>query len=118
MHNGGESKLDFSYVEDVADGFVLALKSKKADNETFNITRGEGRSLKEFANIIKSIIPATKIEYKEASKDEKRPERGALDISKAKKILGYNPKYSLEEGTKLYIDFAKKSLFDEGIRKE
>lgn len=109
LHNGGESKLDFSYVEDVAHGFVLALKSKNAENEVFNITRGEGRSLKELAEIIKKIIPDVKIEYKEVPNDEKRPERGALDISKARKLLDYNPKYSLEEGIKKYIDFVKKS---------
>ena len=109
LHNGGTSKLDFSYVEDVAEGFVLALKSSKAENETFNITMGEGRSLKELANIIKSNIPLAKIEYKEAPKEEKRPERGALDIAKARKLLGYTPKYSLEEGMKKYIDFVKKS---------
>ena len=109
LHNGGESKLDFSYVEDVAHGFVLALKSKKAENEIFNITRGEGRSLKELAEIIKKIVPDVKIDYKENPKDEKRPERGALDISKAKKLLGYKPKYSLERGMEKYIEFVKNS---------
>jgi len=109
LHNGGESKLDFTYVEDTAEGFVLALKSDKAVNETFNITRGEGRSLKELAEIIKKHIPNTKIEFKEIAKDEKRPERGALGIKKAKKLLGYNPGYNLEDGMKKYIEFVKKS---------
>ena len=109
LHNGGESKLDFTYVEDIAEGFVLALKSDKAVNETFNITRGEGRSLKELAEIIRKYIPSTKIEFKEVAKNEKRPERGALSIEKAKRLIGYNPKYSLEEGMKEYIEFVKKS---------
>ncbi|MBI2139419.1 NAD-dependent epimerase/dehydratase family protein [Candidatus Woesearchaeota archaeon] len=109
LHNGGLSKLDFTYVEDEADGFILALKSKKAENETFNITRGEGRTLKDMAEIIKKHIPETKIEYKEAPRDEKRPERGALSVAKAKTLLGYNPKFSLEEGMAAYIAFVKKS---------
>jgi len=109
LHNGGETKLDFSFVEDVARGFVLAIKNDKVKNETFNITRGEGRSLKELANIIKQHIPDVEIIEKEVPKNEKRPERGALDISKAKKMLGFNPKYTLEEGMKIYIDFAKKN---------
>ena len=109
LHNGGESKLDFTYVEDTANGFVLALRSKKAENEAFNITRGEGRSLKELAEIIQRLVPGTRIERKEASKDEKRPERGTLDISKARKLLGYKPQYSLEEGMKMYVEFVKKS---------
>jgi nucleoside-diphosphate-sugar epimerase len=109
LHNGGQSKLDFSYVEDVAHGFVLALKSKNAVNEVFNITNGQGRSLKELAEIIKKIVPDVEIKYKESPKDEKRPERGTLDISKAKKLLNYGPKYSLEEGMEKYVEFVKKS---------
>ena len=109
LHNGGTSKLDFSYVSDVAHGFVLALKTKNALNQTFNITRGEGRSLKEFAEILKSLIPNLIVEEKDVPKNEKRPERGALDISKAKKLLGYDPKYSLEEGLKENIKFIKES---------
>ena len=108
LHDGGESKLDFTYVEDVAQGFVLALKKDKALNEVFNITRGEARSLKEFAEILKTLIPNIKVETKELSKKEKRPERGTLDISKARKLLGYNPKYSLEDGLKKYVEFVKK----------
>lgn len=109
LHNGGQSTLDFSYVEDVAHGFVLAIKSEKAKNEIFNITRGEGRSLKELTEIIKKFVPELEIKYKDAPKDEKRPERGTLDISKAKKLLKFYPKYSLEKGTEKYIEFVKRS---------
>lgn len=106
LEGGGTSKLDFTYIKDVAQGFVLAMKSEKAKNETFNITRGEGRSLKEFVDILKGIFPDLKTEI--APVDMKRPERGTLDISKAKKLLGYEPKYSLEEGIKEYVDFMKR----------
>lgn len=105
LHGGGESKLDFTYVKDAVQGFVLAALSPKAKNETFNITRGESRSLREFVEILKKYIPGIKIIIKEP--DEKRPERGTLDISKAKRILGYNPKYSLEEGLKEYVEYIK-----------
>jgi len=109
LHNGGEAKLDFTYVEDIAHGFVLALKSDKSKNETFNITRGEGRSLKELASILQNLIPGTKIISEPVPPDEKRPDRGALDIKKAKKLLGYEPLYSLEEGMKKYVEFVKNS---------
>lgn len=109
LHNGGEAKLDFTYVEDTAKGFVLALESERAENETFNITRGEGRSLKELAEIIQRLVPGTNVESQPVPKDEKRPERGALDITKARKLLGYTPKYSLEQGMEKYVEFVKKS---------
>lgn len=105
LDNGGEGKVDFTYVEDTAHGFVLAALSDKAKNEVFNITRGEGKSAKEYADIIKKCIPNVKTIEK--NPDQVRPKRGALDISKAKKILGYNPKYSIEDGIPKYIDFIK-----------
>ena len=107
LHNGGESKLDFTFVEDIADGFILAIKKPEAANQIFNITKGEGRSLKELAEILEKLIPGLKIEYKEVDKDEKRPERGALGIENARKLLGYDPKFNLEEGMAKYVEFVK-----------
>jgi len=106
LDNGGLHQLDFSYVEDVAKGFVLAANSDKALYETFNITRGEGRSIKELAEVISRLVPNVKIIEKKA--DVYRPNRGSLNISKARKLLGYNPEYSLEEGMKKYLEFIKK----------
>jgi len=104
LHNGGKDKVDFTYVTDTAHGFVLAALSPKAKNETFNITAGRGRSAKEFAEILDKLIPGgVKTVVKPA--DEKRPVRGSLDITKAKKILDYQPKYQLEEGLKEYIEY-------------
>lgn len=105
LDNGGYHQLDFTYVEDLAKGFILAAKSKNALNQTFNMTRGEGRSIRELAEIIAELIPGTEIREREI--EVYRPNRGALDISKAKKLLGYNPRYSLEEGIEKYIEFVK-----------
>ena len=109
LHNGGESRLDFTYIEDIADGFLLAIKKPEAANQIFNITRGEGRSLKELAEILKKHIPGLVIEFGEVKQDEKRPERGALGIQKARDLLGYSPKYSLEEGIAKYVEFIKQT---------
>lgn len=97
LNRGGIDKLDFTYVEDLASGILLAIK-KPIVNETFNMTRGEGRSIREFAEVIKRYVPETKIETKDDDADPDRPLRGAMDISKAKELLGYFPKYSIEEG--------------------
>ena len=107
LHGGGRSQLDFTYCEDTAHGFVLASLHPEAANEVFNITRGEGRSIKELADIISRLVPGTRIDERPA--DETRPERGALDISKARQLLGYEPRYSLEEGMERYVAFVQKS---------
>lgn len=60
LENGGSGKVDFTYIEDAAHGFVLACFGPKAKNQIFNITRGEGRSIKEYAQILQDLIPGLK----------------------------------------------------------
>lgn len=102
LHGGGVSKIDFTYVDDTAQGFFLALTKQEGENETFNIARGEGRAIREYAEIVKQYFPDAELKYEEA--DMARPERGALDIAKARAKLGFAPKYSLEDGIKKYIE--------------
>ena len=109
LNNGGRARLDFTYVKDTARGIVLSAISDKADNDVFNITRGEARSVKEFAEIVKKHIPEAVI--MEEDFEEYIPERGALDISKSREILGYEPKYSLEDGIAEYIEYVKEHLY-------
>lgn len=98
----GES-LDFSYVEDVVDGFVRCIFSPKAIGQTFNISRGQSRPASEFAELLKIHFPDFEYEIKEPTNQQVW--RGALDITKAKELLKFNPKYSIEKGIKeiLYL---------------
>lgn len=108
LHDAGQAELDFTYVEDLADGIVLALKNDRVKNQTFNLTYGQGRTLKTLANIIKSYFPQVKILSKSLDKKLRRPKRGTMDISKARKLLNYQPQYPLEKGVAEYIKFLKK----------
>ena len=99
LEDGGEGKLDFTYVKDTAQGFTLALK-ESANNETFNITYGRSRSIKEYANILGAETLVSKSE-------QERPKRGTLDITKAKLLLDYLPEYPLERGLMEYEEYVK-----------
>lgn len=103
LHDGGKGKLDFTYIDDLVTGVVLALKTDRVKNETFNLTYGQGRSLAELAQIIKSYFPKTKIISRTIAAELRRPKRGAMDIKKAKRLLGYRPRYSLEKGVAEYL---------------
>jgi UDP-glucose 4-epimerase len=105
LKGGGETVLDFTFVEDVAEGIVLAALEQGGKNEAFNMTRGEGRSLLEFAEILSRMVPGVQVITEPA--EAHIPKRGALDISKARRLLGYDPKYSLEEGLRVYVDFVR-----------
>ena len=115
LNNGGATRLDFTYVKDTAHGFVLAALSPKAENEIFNITRGEARSLKDLAAIIKRHIPDAEVVEKDF--EEYIPKRGSLDINKARTVLGYEPNYSLEDGIAEHIDFVRTHAHDKKEKK-
>ena len=107
LDGGGKINLDFTYVEDISDGLILALLNDKVTGEAYNITYGKGYSLLEFVEILKTILPNLKYRVQE-TKDDFRPIRGALSIKKAKENLGYSPKYSLDKGLACYVESYKK----------
>ena len=104
---GKNEILDFSYVEDVARGFIKAAFEKNASKQTYNITNGKGRKLIDVIKILKKYFKD--IDYIIADRDKFRPKRGTLSISKAVKQLKYKPKVNLEIGIDKTINFYKKN---------
>ena len=101
--NGEDLALDFSYVDDVADGMILCATHENAANETFNITRGVSRSLQNAGELIIKYTDSKSLLTTKPN-DGLYPKRGTLDISKARELLGFDPKVDIEEGLKKYIE--------------
>ncbi len=105
--------LDFSYVDDVAEGFVLAALHPAANHEIFNISHGESRAAVEFADLVKQFIPDFTYEVREPSVQQVY--RGPQDISKAKKMLGYSPRYAIEKGIDTIRELVNRYHFYKGL---
>jgi nucleoside-diphosphate-sugar epimerase len=98
--------LDFTHVSDLVKGIFAAATTTHYRNETYNITRGQGRSLGEAALLIKSLTNSkSQIIYVPAEQDS--PVRGALDIKKAKNHFNYQPRIDLQDGIESYINWIK-----------
>jgi len=106
----GGDRLDFTYIEDLANGIVKVLTHENAKNEIFNLTYGQSRSIKEMADILSGHFPDIAIKY--LPRDVLMPLRGTLCVDKAKEMIGYEPQYPLEKGFINYIDWYKE-LFNE-----
>lgn len=102
---GADEPLDFTYVEDIARGFVLAATRPEAVGEVFNITYGRAHTLLDFVHCLRSHFPD--LDFKISERDAFRPRRGTLSIAKANRLLGYEPRFSLEEGVAAYVAFVK-----------
>ena len=107
--NGSSETLDFTYVDDAADGVVAAALVPAAANQTFNITKSHSVSLLGAARMIIEIVGKGSIELRD--KDADFPSRGALNIDCAKQILGYNPQVDVEEGFENYYGWFKNSVY-------
>jgi len=107
--NGASETLDFTYVQDTADGIVAAGLSPNTINKTYNITKSHSRSLLDAANLAVKIAGKGSIEVKD--KDIDFPSRGALNIDAARRDFGYDPKVDVEEGFERYYAWLSSSPF-------
>ncbi|MFA4989444.1 MAG: NAD(P)-dependent oxidoreductase [Candidatus Omnitrophota bacterium] len=102
VHNHGNQKLDFTQIDDLTQGFLKVLSNNNAKNQVFNLSRGKSRSIAELAGLIAKNIPGVKIINRNA--EFEKPLRGALDISKARDMLGFSPLIDIEEGIPVLIN--------------
>lgn len=102
----GSAMNDFTHIADLVDGVERVLTNAAAIGETFNITTGEARSMTDLVAIIKSHFPNVRVTY--GPSDPEKPSRGTMSIAKARALLGFTPKFSLERGMGEYIDWYKK----------
>lgn len=104
INGDGKQTRDFIYVRDVVNANLLVLN--KTPNHFYNIGTGQQISiLKIYYVIAKQLGFHKKPVFGEAKPGEVR--FSALDITKARKELGWQPRYSFEEGIKRTIDFFK-----------
>ena len=107
--NGAKETLDFTHVDDVADGIVAAATVKKAANKTYNLTHGKSHTLLAAAKL--AVKLAGQGDIKVADRDKNFPSRGALNITRAQKDLGFKPKIDIEEGFENYYRWLKDSVY-------
>jgi nucleoside-diphosphate-sugar epimerase len=107
--NGANETLDFTYVEDAADGIVAATLLDVADNKTYNITKSHSKTLLEAAEL--SVAIAGKGSINVRDRDLDFPSRGALNIDAARRDLGYNPRIDMEEGFEIYHRWLSESQY-------
>ena len=104
---------DLTYVDDIIDGFIKVAVSNKSVGEVINLGSGFEISI---GNLTKKILEIMKKDLKIVSGPTRvRPsksevERLIADISKAKKLLDWEPKVSLDEGLSCTIEWIQENI--------
>jgi nucleoside-diphosphate-sugar epimerase len=98
IYGDGEQTRDFVEVKDVVEANMLALRKKNAVGQTFNIATELPTTVNQLAKLLQEIMDITELKPVYA---EPRPgdiKYNYASISKAREILGYEPKVSLKAG--------------------
>ncbi len=98
IYGDGKQTRDFIYIQDVVEANMLALSTKNAAGEVFNIGTGTTVSVNQVANTLKEVINRKNLKNIHADPRPSDIRQSYADITKASKILGFHPKVPLKEG--------------------
>ncbi len=117
IHGDGSQTRSFTYISDTIDGIVKAIENEKTVGKVLNIGNDKTEtSIKNLALLIKRLsktkqkLKVNYIPHNELFGQYEEIMRRVPDITKARKILGFEPKISLEEGLSMTIEWQKKNV--------
>ena len=99
----GKQRRDFLYIDDVIKALFIAMKNKKAKGQILNLGSGKPTQVKELILSIKKLIGNGKPLFGKIKMRSEESLKFYPDISKTKKILGWEPSINLKKGLKLVI---------------
>lgn len=105
VYNNGELSRDFSHITDITDGVIRAI-DKCVGFEVINLARGKAVSLMEFIGAIEKSL-GMKAEMNMLGMQKGDVHMTYADITKARKLLGYEPKMDLQEGVDDFVSWYK-----------
>jgi UDP-glucose 4-epimerase len=101
IYGDGKQTRDFVHVQDVVGATLLALERDSATGEVINIGTGRRVSINELCEIFLKTAGKTRIKPVHEAPHAGDIRHSWADISKARKLLGFEPKVPLEKGVKM-----------------
>jgi nucleoside-diphosphate-sugar epimerase len=104
---GADFAVDHTHVDDLVQGVLLALDLERHAYDAYNIGSGEAPTLQEMVDIVKELVPGAELSAGPGLYTHPGgvpvTRKGALDISRARAVLGYQPKYNIRDGLAEYV---------------
>jgi UDP-glucose 4-epimerase len=107
---GGPMKRDYTCVLDCCDAIVLALNAPRSEagaQRVLNVSAGRAHTAAEVAELVRKIVPGADIEIGDTLtplEAENVKMRAPLDVSAARRVLGWSPQWPLEQGIREYAE--------------
>jgi UDP-glucuronate 4-epimerase len=105
----GTTRRDYTYVDDIIDGLMAAIDYDKTNYEVINLGESRTVELRELISLLEKELD------RHATIDRQPPQPGDVpqtfaDISKARALLGYNPKTPIEAGLHRFVEWFQTKL--------
>ncbi|MFH1420617.1 MAG: GDP-mannose 4,6-dehydratase [Candidatus Aenigmatarchaeota archaeon] len=107
IYGSGNQMRDFTYVDDMINAFLIMGSDKRAIGQAINFGTGTDTSIIDIANKVKAIS-GSKSEIMHVADRTSEVNRLCCDYSKAKRMFGWAPTVSIDEGLKRNIEWARK----------
>jgi nucleoside-diphosphate-sugar epimerase len=104
IYGDGEQTRDFTYVANVVDGVLRACEAPGASGEVINVATGGRISLNQLFRTMRDVVGGS-VEPTHGDVRSGDVKDSQADIAKARRLLGYQPIVSFEEGLKRTIDW-------------
>ncbi|KAL7533435.1 hypothetical protein ACHAXR_009643 [Thalassiosira sp. AJA248-18] len=112
-YGDGSTSRDYTYVEDIVDGVVRAV-DRPYPYHIINLGKGSGTKLNEFISLVEKYVG-------KKAKIKLMPEQPGdvpftnADVSKAKRLLGYESRVTMEDGIQRTVSWFKETFGDDGM---
>jgi len=114
LEAGADMAVDQVYIDDVVAGVLLALDKPSHRYDAYHIATGQAPTLGDVARVVRELVPGADVSVAPGRylHGNRYPtaRKGALDISRARTELGYEPKYDLRLGLAKTIDATREEL--------
>ena len=103
-YGDGSTARDYTYIDDIVDGVIAALEYDKTPFEIINLGGSHTTTLTEMIGLVEEATGKTAVIDQHPDQAGDVP-RTSADVTKAKALLGYEPKVALGEGIKRYVEW-------------
>lgn len=115
IYGDGEQSRDFTYIDNVVDANLKAAESTQAVGQVINVANGERITLNQLLSELKTLTGKTDV-----AADYQEPRAGDVkhslaDITRARELLGFEPRVDLATGLQLTMDWWKQSRFAKAL---
>ena len=107
IYGDGEQTRDFTYVANVVDGVLRAVTAPAASGHVINVATGTSISLNRLFQVVRALT-GSRVDVQYAAPRSGDVKDSLADITKARKLLGYSPSVSFEEGLKNTVEWYRR----------